>query len=68
VSRYRQTTSAGTVTRANTACPSTNFAAIPGATYAQVVLSRDVQFFVLFINPKLQLDAVSTTPYEGSPI
>lgn len=37
----------------------------PGSKAVQVVLSRDVQFFVLFINPKLQLDATSNTPYEG---
>lgn len=46
------------------ACPATTAAAIPSTTFVQVVLSRDVKFFVLFINPTIQVDAVSTTPYE----
>jgi Flp pilus assembly protein TadG len=36
----------------------------PGTKVVVTVLSRDVKFFVLFINPTLHLDAVSTTPYE----
>jgi Flp pilus assembly protein TadG len=48
------------------ACPSTATAPIPNATFVQTVLSRNVQFFVLFINPTLHLDAVSVTPYEGT--
>jgi Flp pilus assembly protein TadG len=66
VSRYRETIGNAASTRANNACPSTTPAGIAGATYAQVVLSRNVQFFVLFINPTLHLDAVSVTPYEGT--
>jgi len=46
------------------ACTNTSTAAIPNTTYVQVVLLRYVQFFVLFINPKIHVDAVSTTPYE----
>ncbi len=47
------------------ACPSTATAPIGNTTYVQTVLLRDIQFFVLFINPKIHLDAVSVTPYEG---
>ncbi|MDP9181590.1 MAG: pilus assembly protein [Actinomycetota bacterium] len=47
------------------ACPSTATAVIPSATYVQTVLLVNQQFFVLFINPKIHLDAVSVTPYEG---
>lgn len=36
----------------------------PGSRIVVTVLSRDVKFFVLFINPTLHLDAVSVTPYE----
>jgi Flp pilus assembly pilin Flp len=64
--RSKETIGSAAATRASTACTTTSPALIPGATYAQVVLSRNVQFFVLFINPTLHLDAVSTTPYEGS--
>jgi Flp pilus assembly protein TadG len=32
------------------------------------VLSRDVKYFVIFANPTLHLDAVSTTPYEMRPV
>ena len=47
-------------------CPSTTPPNLgPGSKLVQVALSRDVQFFVIFINPKLQLDATSNTPYEG---
>lgn len=66
VSRYKETNGSSSATRGNNACPSTTPAAIGGATYAQVVLSRDVKFFVVFINPTLHLDAVSVTPYEGT--
>lgn len=51
-------------TAANGACPSTATAAIPSTTYVQVVFLRKVQFFALFINPTIHVDAVSTTPYE----
>jgi Flp pilus assembly pilin Flp len=37
-----------------------------GSKVVETVLSRNVQFFVLFINPQLHLDAVSATPYEGT--
>jgi Flp pilus assembly protein TadG len=51
---------------ATTGCPSVATPDLgPNSKVVQVVLSRGVQFFVLFINPKLHLDAVSTTPYEG---
>jgi Flp pilus assembly protein TadG len=49
---------------ANGACPSTNTAAIPSTKYVQVVFARKVQFFAVFINAALHVDAVSTTPYE----
>jgi hypothetical protein len=65
VSRYKETIGGGGSTRGTGACPSTSPAAIGGATYAQAVLSRNVTFFVVFINPTLHLDAVSVTPYEG---
>jgi Flp pilus assembly protein TadG len=65
VSRYREVNGTAAATSGSGACPSTSAAAVPGGTYAQVVLSRDAKFFVLFISPTLQLDAVSVTPYEG---
>jgi Flp pilus assembly pilin Flp len=46
------------------ACGDTAPASIASTTYAQVVLLRTVQFFVIFINPTIHVDAVSTTPYE----
>jgi hypothetical protein len=48
------------------ACPSTATAPILNATYVQTVLLRNIQFFVLFINPSIHLDAVSVTPFEGN--
>ena len=66
VSRYKETIGTAASTRGSGACPSTTPAAIGGATYAQAVLSRDVKFCVLFINPTLHLDAVSVTPFEGT--
>jgi len=66
LSRYKETIGGAASTRGANACPSTAPAAIPAGTYTQVVLSRNVQFFVLFINPTLHLDAVSVTPYEGT--
>jgi hypothetical protein len=65
-SRYKETYTGSASTRGSGACPSTTPAAIASGTYAQVVLSRDVKFFVLFISPTLHLDAVSITPYEGN--
>lgn len=62
LSRYSENGGTGTTG----ACPSVTAAAIPSTTYVQTVLSRDSKFFVLFINPTLHLDAVSTTPYERS--
>jgi len=54
-------------TTASTGCPHLfSQPAFPGASVVQVVLSRDMKFFVLFINPKLHLDGVSNTPYEGT--
>lgn len=54
------------VTGSSTGCPSVATPSLgANSKVVQVVLSRDVQFFVVFINPKLHLDAVSTTPYEG---
>jgi Flp pilus assembly protein TadG len=55
------------VTNAGTGCPSVttpNFGG--GSKIVQTVLSRDVKFFVVFANPTLHLDGVSTTPYEQS--
>lgn len=46
------------------ACTDTKTAAIPNTTYVQVVMLRKVQFFALFINPTIHVDAVSVTPYE----
>jgi Flp pilus assembly protein TadG len=65
VSRYREVNGTSAATSGSGACPSTTAAAVPGGTYAQVVLSRDSRFFVLFLDPTLHLDAVSVTPYEG---
>lgn len=45
--------------------PTGSVSNLPGTDYAQVLLGRDTEFFVLFINPTLQLDAASLTPYEG---
>lgn len=54
------------VTNSSTGCPAVTTPNLgAGSKVVQVVLSRDIQFFVLFINPTLHLDAVSTTPYEG---
>jgi Flp pilus assembly protein TadG len=64
-SRYKETVGNSASTYGNGACPSTQTAPITSTTYVQTVLSRDVKFFVLFINPTLHLDAVSVTPYEG---
>jgi Flp pilus assembly protein TadG len=61
-SRYRE--DGGTTKHG--ACPSTATAAIPNATFVQTVLLRKVQFFVLFINPTIHVDAVSVTPFEGN--
>lgn len=53
------------VANSSTGCPSVTTPNLgAGSKVVQTVLSRDVQFFVLFINPTLHLDAVSTTPYE----
>jgi Flp pilus assembly protein TadG len=46
------------------ACTTTKTASIQATQYVQVVFLRNVQFTVLFINPKIHVDAVSTTPYE----
>lgn len=46
------------------ACTNTATAAIPSTTFVQVVLLRNVTFAVLFINPTIHVDAVSSTPYE----
>ena len=52
---------------ATTGCPHLNTQpSFPGSSIVQVVLSRDMKFFVLFINPTIHLDAVSNTPYEGT--
>jgi Flp pilus assembly protein TadG len=64
-SRYKETVGNSASSYGNGACPSTQTAPIASTTYVQTVLSRDVKFFVLFINPTLHLDAVSVTPYEG---
>jgi hypothetical protein len=64
LSRYKETYTGSASTRGAGTCPTTTPAAIPGGKFAQVVLSRDVKFFVLFISPTLHLDAVSSTPYE----
>lgn len=57
----------GVVANSATGCPTTTTPNLgPYSKVVQVVLSRDVQFFVLFINPTLHLGAVSTTPYEGA--
>jgi Flp pilus assembly protein TadG len=63
---YKETVGTSASTYGTGACPSTTTAAITAANgYVQTVLSRDISFFVLFINPTLHLDAVSVTPYEG---
>ncbi len=45
--------------------PTGSVSNLPRTDYAQVLLGRDTDFFVLFMNPTLQLDAASLTPYEG---
>lgn len=47
-------------------CPRSQAPVIPDARLVQVVVTRASSFFVIFINPTLQLDANSVTPYEGS--
>ena len=65
-SHYMATLTGSASTTGTTSCPGTSPALIRGASYVQVVLSRNVNLFVLFANPTLHLDAVSTTPYEGT--
>jgi Flp pilus assembly protein TadG len=66
VSRYREVNGSAGPTSNSGACPSVATSSLPpNATFAQVVLSRDSKFFVLFLNPTLHLDGVSVTPYEG---
>jgi Flp pilus assembly protein TadG len=67
---YKQTYTGSASTKATssaTGCPSVTPPRLGSpSTAVQVVLSRESQFFVLFINPTLQLDAQSYTPYEGA--
>ena len=54
------------VTGASTGCPTVTTPDLgANSQVVQVALLRNVEFFVLFINPTLGLDAISTTPYEG---
>jgi len=46
-------------------CPGAAISDLKSAKFVQVVLKRPTEFFVLVANPTLQLDALSTTPYEG---
>lgn len=51
----------------NKGCPRTatpNFG--PGSKVVQTVLQRRIKFVALFINPTIDLNAVSSTPYEGT--
>lgn len=45
-------------------CP--NFPTISNAKVVQVGIERSSKFFFLFANPTVQLQSVSSTPYEGS--
>jgi Flp pilus assembly protein TadG len=54
------------VTGSSTGCPTATTPNLgAGSKVVQVALLRNIQFFVLFINPTLGLDSISTTPYEG---
>lgn len=67
-SSYRRVIGNGAASTGSGACPETTPAAIRNAKYVQVALSRNVNFFIVFANPTLHLDAVSTTPYEGTTV
>lgn len=45
--------------------PTSSVPSAPVTDYAQVVVTRDTKFFILFANPTLTLDALSLTPFEG---
>jgi Flp pilus assembly pilin Flp len=50
-------------------CPTVTVPNLGGSSkIVQVVMSRDVKFFIVFASPTLHLDAVSTTPYEERPV
>jgi Flp pilus assembly protein TadG len=46
-------------------CPKTTAPLIANTDYVQVTLTRDTSFNAIFLNPTIQLDATSVTPYEG---
>jgi hypothetical protein len=49
------------------ACPGqTRKAVIASTDYVQVAIARKTSFFMLFVNPTIQLDSLSFTPYEGT--
>lgn len=55
----------GGTAQTGASCPSVTAPNLGGGSrVVQIVLSRDVKFFIVFANPTLHLDAVSTTPYE----
>lgn len=43
-------------------------ASLSATSYVQTAIARESGFFVLFINPTIELDSVSVTPYEPRPI
>jgi Flp pilus assembly protein TadG len=54
-------------TKASGVCPGTAVNSALGPAYVQVVFTRDVSFFAVFMNPTLALDSLSATPYELTP-
>lgn len=49
-------------------CPSALASSVPAAPvtdYAQVIVTRNSSFFVVFFDATVRLDAVSLTPFEG---
>jgi Flp pilus assembly protein TadG len=63
-SGYKQN-GAAAVLNDTTGCPSVTTPDFgPSTKFVQVVLSRDIKFFVLFISPTLKLDGISNSAYE----
>jgi Flp pilus assembly protein TadG len=54
-------------TKASGTCPGTAINSALGPAYVQVVFTRNVSFFAVFMNPTLTLDSLSATPYELTP-
>ncbi|HEX4816310.1 MAG TPA: TadE family protein [Nonomuraea sp.] len=62
MSRYSEN---GGATTAGSCPGGTVSARIPQTDYVQVAVARSTSFFMIFVNPTLQLDGLSFTPYEA---